>query len=167
MTVTPGSTATQGVVFGFLWQTTPTIVSTDVNVLRESKLGRTGYFVPNSGRPVKLHCRVDNARMFALSQLDYIEQGSNGFGGCTGTNPSRGSYLMTWVGTTLGSNEPAAVNVSVSLTYGVRFMSPIPQTASLSSIHPKPAVHSLLPTVEQKQETKEDTEIQHPVFFLV
>jgi len=130
-TITPGSVATQGVIFGITWQSTPTIVSTDVNVLRELTAGRTAMFVPSSGRPVTIRHRIDNAQLSALSQQAYIEQGANGFGGCTSTSPARGSYLFTWVGTTLSTNEPVAVNVNVSLTYGVRFFSPIPQTASL------------------------------------
>jgi len=144
MTVTPGSTATQGVKFGILWQTTSTIVSTDVVTLSELAFSsKTAFFVPDAGRPITLRARVPTWRMFGLDQQDYLIQGPNGFGGCTDTNPARCSYVFTWVGTTLSTNEPAAVNVNVKITYAARFTSAIPNTASLLQVHQKPDVHAL------------------------
>jgi len=143
MTVTSGSSETQGVKFGFLWQTTATIVSTDVTLLSELAFSsRSAFMVPDSGRPLTLKARVPNWRLFGLDQQDYVIQGPNGFGGCTETNPSRGSYLFTWVGTTLSTNEPLAVNVNVKLTYATRFTSPIPNTASLYAVVDKGFVAS-------------------------
>jgi hypothetical protein len=130
MTVMPGSSATQGVCFGALWQSTPTIVSTDVNVLRECRIGKVQYFEP--GAQVKtLRFRIDNAERYAISREDYIAMGPNGFGGCVDANPTRGSWLFTWVGTTSSTNDPVSVNVDIRLTYGARFTSPIPNTSSL------------------------------------
>jgi hypothetical protein len=168
MTLTPGSTDTQGVCYGFLWQSTPTIVSTDVNVLRECSFGKTAFFVPDSGRPLTLKARVPNWRMFALDELDYIEQGPNGFGGCTAQDPARGSYLFTWVGTTINSSDPVSVNVNIKLTYGARFTSPIPQTASLfreGRIIEKPPVRAIKqePLSEKAAEKKQNT----PIVFLL
>jgi len=141
-TITPGSTATQGVVYGAFWQDTPTIISTSVNVLRELRKGPVEFFVPGNGTPKTIKTTFDNSRYYSLSQEAYIEQGSNGFGGCIDTNPARGSYLFVWVGTTLSTNEPAAVNVNVRLTYDTRFFAPIANTASLKEIHPKTRITS-------------------------
>jgi len=144
-TITPGSAATQGVVYGAFWQDQPTIVSTDVNVLRELRKGPVEFFVPGNGTPKTLRVSFDNYRYYSLSQMAYIEQGANGFGGCVDVNPARGSYLFVWVGTTLSTNEPTAVNVNVRLTYSTRFFAPITNTASLKTVHPKTSITSDLP----------------------
>jgi hypothetical protein len=154
MTITPGSAATQGVIFGFLWQSTATIVSTDVNVLRECRFGRTAFFVPDSGRPITLKYRVENWRLAALDQQEFIEQGQNGFGGCVDSNPIRGSYLFTWVGTTTSASDPVSVTVDMRLTYAARFTNPIPQTASLAVIHEKSPVVANEESIKMRAEPR-------------
>ncbi len=139
MTVTPGSTPTQGVVFGIIPTTTSgTIPTTDVVTLLESdRINAHRYFTPSAGYPTTLKRRFNIAKLNGIRDADVLLQAD--YTGNFGANPSRVMTAVTWVGSTMSTNEPTPLNVTVTLKYGVRFTNPRTSGyASLSASKPAP-----------------------------
>ncbi len=143
MTVTPGSTPTQGVVFGILPTTTAgTIPTTDVVTLLESdRINAHRYFTPSAGYPTTLKRHFNIGKLNGISDADVLLQAD--YNGNFGANPARVMTAVTWVGSTMSTNEPTPLNVTVTLKFGVRFTNPRTSGYSSLSATPKTLAPSL------------------------